>query len=197
MDVTCERRRTSRPSRNMPCDEGVHFAMTGGEQGTGDSPTRDPAGEFRLPPGTRLVKVRRATPLQHVGFWFLGVVVASLIPFLPVLVSWVDGRSDHGGFYEALGRGELLAIALVISLGGVADLSPAMGAVERIAEAAFLLLGAGLMGLGEAIWYTDVALNLLDDRHVPLNHLAWGSLGFFVVSAGISLRSVHIAASSR
>jgi hypothetical protein len=150
-----------------------------------------------LPPGAKLVVVTPPSPRQHVGYWFAGAVVAALIPFLAIIVHWVDGYPHHGGFYEALGRGELLAIAMVITLGGLAELVPVIGTVNDGKGTGWLVVAAIFFGLGEGFWYTDVTTNLMDGHAVPLNRLAWGSLGAFVISVLISLRSVYLAASTR
>jgi hypothetical protein len=173
--------------------------MTGGWQRPGGPmpPTPVPGSLPPLPPGARVVVRIPPSPRQHVGYWFAGGVVAALIPFLSIIVHWADGSPNHSGFYEALGRGELLAIAMVITLSGLAELVPAMGSVRDAAGTGWLLLSAIFLGLTEGLWYTDVTSNVMDKHPLPLGHLAWGSSALFVMSVLISLRSVYVAASTR
>lgn len=44
-----------------------------------------------LPEGAKWVLRTSPSPRQHMSYWFVGTVVASLIPFLPDIVHWVDG----------------------------------------------------------------------------------------------------------
>lgn len=147
-----------------------------------------------LPKGGTWVLRTPPSPRQHMSYWFVGAVVASLIPFLPDIVHWVDGRGNTPGFYDSLARGELLAIAIVVTIGGLAELAP----VRRdIRYSAGWVVGGVLIGLSEGVWFTDVVTGLMDGHVVPLHRLAWGSVALFVISAVISLRSVYLAASSR
>lgn len=144
-----------------------------------------------VPAGARVVIVHPVPASRRTWYWFGGAVAASLIPFLPVVWHWVDNRPNTTGFYETLGRGELLAIAIVITIGGIAELAPASAGVKYSAG---LIIGGALIALSEGFWYADVVGELMDDHQPPLRRLAWGSIALFVVSALISLRSVYLAA---
>ncbi|TPG36937.1 hypothetical protein EAH80_03355 [Mycobacterium hodleri] len=128
------------------------------------------------------------------SYWFVGAVVASLIPFLPDIVHWVDGKANTPDFYDSLARGELLAIAMVVTIGGLAELAPVR---HDIRYSAGWVVGGVLIGLSEGIWYTDVVTDLMDGHAMPPDRLAWGSIALFVISAVISLRSIYLVASSR
>jgi hypothetical protein len=146
------------------------------------------------PPGGRWVLREKITPRQRMGYWFGGTIIASLIPFLPIIIHWIDGRPNTTGFYEALSRGELLAIGVVVALGGLADLAAVRGEVED--SAGWVITGA-LISLGGLAWYTDVAIGLMDNQPAPIVRLAWCSIAFFLLSAAVSLRSVYVAGGAR
>src|SRR5262249_32971967 len=65
--------------------------------------------------------VGNPTPWQHVAVWLVGAVLASLVPFLFLYFHGVD-RNKPPNMFELLGRGDLLLISLVLTIGGITEL---------------------------------------------------------------------------
>lgn len=124
------------------------------------------------------------SPREHVTMWLLGVVVASLVPFLFLIFHRIDG--DHlPSIYELLGRGDLLVISLVVTVGGIAELALASSRVrpDQVVTAAYFLIGSVLVVIGEAAWYADITATLLARETVhDLRSVCFGSLTLFVFS---------------
>ena len=136
---------------------------------------------------------------QHVKMWILGVVVASLVPFLFLIFHGIDG--DHlPGIYELLSRGDLLVISLVVTVGGMADLALVFSRVDpsQVATAAYFLIGSVLVVIGEAAWYADITATLLAGKTVhDLRSVCLGSLALFAFSIFCGGKCVSFSAGVR
>lgn len=139
------------------------------------------------------------SPKEHVGMWLLGVVAASLIPFLFIAVHGMDG--DHlPGFVAILGRGDLLVVSIVVAVGSVADLALVWTMLDKKkgSAAAFTVVGSLLIVVGEAVWYSDVSTTLLSGGTVQNEQfVCYGSLILFIVTLFCSGRCVHLSAGVR
>lgn len=138
-------------------------------------------------------RVGHPSPELHALVWMLGVVVASLLPFFSVFIQGLD-RGMVPSLPELLGRGELLVIAIVVTIGGIAEL---LLVVNRIPQATFssvifLLLGGILLIVSEALWYADIGATLLTQPRLAREHMiSLGSgilFGFSVFCGGTSVR---------
>lgn len=138
-------------------------------------------------------EVKPITPARHVLVWFLGVVVASLLPFVPLVVHHIDAR-DSPGIYDLLGRGDLLVISLVFTIAGLVELGLYWKRVEQPDVPIFLMIGGILLVLGEGFWYGDISSQILGGGTVPTHAVTYGSLGFFALSVICSLLCVRLAA---
>jgi energy-converting hydrogenase Eha subunit C len=142
---------------------------------------------------------KHATPAQHVVVWLIGVVLASLIPFLFIYLHGVD-KGGTPGLAELLSRGDLLLIALVICIAGITEQVLILNRIEqrRLMGLALLLLGCILLIVAEAFWYADITASVLDGRRViESDFVAVGSTMLFLASAFTSSMSVKIAAGVR
>ena len=141
--------------------------------------------------------VTRASPRQHVVVWIVGSVVASLVPFLFLSFHSIDGKHTPD-LYSMLGRGDLLLIALVITIGGIAEILLVLNQVEDLMAGALLLLGGILLVVAEAFWYADLTSQVLAGQETASQTVVtWGSLILFATSAACSAACVLNAARSR
>ena len=151
------------------------------------------AGDY---PDLTIRKRKKATPFQHVIVWFLGSVLAGCIPILATVLYGL-AVSKPVGFYEALGKGDLLLIALVLSLAGLSDL------VLKIHDVrpgpiwpALLVVGTVLLVAGDALWFGDLSSAVLHSgtESPGTGGVAYGSIGVFTLAAVFSTLSVWLAA---
>ena len=143
--------------------------------------------------------VRAATPRQHVIVWLVGVLLASLMPFLFLFLHGLD-RSGPPSIFQLLGHGDLLLISLVVTISGITDLVLVMHNLQptQIVSTALIVLSSILMIVAEALWYADISSQLLDGEKVSSTHMvAYGSLALFCLSAFCSAACVKIAAGAR
>lgn len=143
--------------------------------------------------------VDHPSPGQRACVWLFAVVVASLLPFVSVFLRGLD-RDGIPSFPELVGRGDLLVIAIIITIGGVAELLLVMGKMpqRRSVGGIFLVLGAVLLVAGEAFWYADIGATLLTQPKLAQeNIVAFGSTGLFVASAFCGVTCVYISAGVR
>jgi hypothetical protein len=143
---------------------------------------------------------RAATPRQHVVVWLVGVLLASLIPFLFQYLHGVD-RGNPPGIFSLLGHGDLLLISLVVTIAGITELVLVVHSLtqKQIMIIALVLLGALLVIAAEALWYADIASQLLDGQLLITSApvITYGSISLFVLSAFCSTVSVWLAAGTR
>lgn len=137
----------------------------------------------------------RPTQRDRIVIWLVGTVIASLIPFLAVLFHGID-RRQIPSLTDVLGRGDLLVISVVVTIGGASEILPV---IRRVAPEKFRLLSLAYLGcflsiVAEAIWYADVTATILDGGSPSANLVTGGSLLFFALSAACSSVCVAIAA---
>ena len=140
---------------------------------------------------------RWPTPKEKTKIWVLGTIIASLVPpFLAMFVHGVD-RQKIPNIAEMFGRGDLLVIAVVVTIGGFAELLPVIKRVpdRALKSMAYALLGGFLLTTAESIWYADITSVLLDHREPPYVATSIGSIICFAFSSLCSARYVSIAAS--
>jgi hypothetical protein len=80
-------------------------------------------------------------------------VLAALVPVLAVVFRSVDDSASDK-FDDALGKGELLVIAITIAIAGVAELALALRNItaKQAVWVALLLLGNLLLVASAALW---------------------------------------------
>jgi hypothetical protein len=129
------------------------------------------------PDSSRHVPTLIVGPREHVKMWLLGVVVASLVPFLFLIFHGIDGNHLPG-----------LALALVSSRTHS----------ERASSAAYFLIGSVLVVIGEAAWYADITATLLAGKTVQdIRGVCFGSLALFVASVICGGKCVSFSAGAR
>lgn len=138
------------------------------------------------------------TPREKTKIWVLGTIIASLFPpFLAILFHGVD-RREMPSVTEMFGRGDLLVIAVVVTIGGFAELLPVIKRIpeDSLKPMAYALLGGFLLTTAESLWYADIISTILDRRDPPYTATTLGSIGLFGISCLCSARYVAIAASA-
>jgi hypothetical protein len=173
-----------------PTDEASEGA---GAKGVDDRLDRIERALSQIASLSEVSEVRPITPARHVLVWFLGVVVASLLPFVPLVVHHIDSRSSPG-MYDLLGRGDLLVVSLVFTIAGLVELGLYWKRIEQADVPIFLMIGGILLVLGEGFWYGDITSQILSGGTVPTHAVTYGSLGFFAFSVVCSLLCVRLAA---
>jgi hypothetical protein len=148
---------------------------------------------------TEIRIVERPTPRQHLVVWLVGVVLASLVPFLFLYFHGID-RGGPPSIFELLSRGDLLLISLVVTIAGITELVLVLNRIrqDQIMPVALVLLGGVLVVVAEAFWYADLSAQLLDGQKATSSHaVAFGSLLLFSLSAFCSSVSVTLSAGAR
>jgi hypothetical protein len=154
------------------------------------------------PSRPRVRRIEHAPPWQHVVVWLIGVLFASLTPLLLPYFHGVD-QDDTPSMHALLGRGELLLIALVITIAGITELILAMRNISagQLMPVATAILGGLLAIVAEAFWYADIAASSFGSDKIPPAHVltvvTFGSLGLFLASALCSAACVFYAAAAR
>ena len=137
-------------------------------------------------------KSKRITPKQRVAAWFLGVIVASLVPFFPLVVHNIDSRRAPD-IYDLLGRGDLLVISIVFTIAALVELGLYWTSADRPKGSVLLMISAILLILAEGFWYGDIISQILGGGTVPTHAVSYGSLVFFALSILCSLRCVRLS----
>jgi hypothetical protein len=109
-------------------------------------------------------------------------------------------RGSPPSLYELLSRGDLLLIALVLTIGGFTELALVFNKIEQaqVLPVALVLLGGVLLVAAEALWYGDLSAQLLNKQtSAPVHIVTYGSLVFFGLSVFCSTVCVRIAAGAR
>ena len=126
-----------------------------------------------------------ATTRDRVQLWAFGTIAASLIPpFFAVVIHGVDRKSPLS-IAELFGRGELLIIGIVITIGAFSGLLPVIKYVREddARPMVFALLGGFMLTVAEALWYADLTAAILDRSDPPFTVVAVGSWICFVSSS--------------
>jgi hypothetical protein len=99
---------------------------------------------------------RRRPDVQRVTIWLLGVVAASLLPVIALVLHAVDNNNPLG-LVTLLSRGDLLLIGTVVTIGSFADLARSDIPGELNHYKGCLLVICALTAVIQALWYSDLA----------------------------------------
>jgi hypothetical protein len=125
--------------------------------------------------------------------WFVG----ALFPIGSTVVHALD-RHQPVDFYELLGKGDLMVVALLASLAAFGDLLLAMwrGGVER-GFWTFFVLAIEVILIGTAgVWFGDLSAKVLDEGAGDPSHpAAWAAIMMYGLSA--ILGSICVANAAR
>jgi hypothetical protein len=116
-----------------------------------------------------------AAPWQHVVVWTIGVILAALTPLLLPYFHGID-KNNTPSMYNLLGHGDLLLIALVITIAGITELMLVMRNIpfSTIMPVAMAILGGLLAIVAEAFWYSDLAVESLNGNNIFTPHVPAG-----------------------
>jgi hypothetical protein len=85
--------------------------------------------------------VTRVNPWKRVVVWFLGVIIAALIPFV-----WVSqsSRPGDGGpnIYQLLGSGELYLVSIIVLIAGLTEIVLLFSRIKYNLTVAIIVLSA-------------------------------------------------------
>lgn len=174
-------------------------------RGTESSPddgrehTASPAGSLadnrRIKQFSATVDVEQVEPWKHVVVWLVGVVIASLIPFLWVFGS-ANPRNPAPGAYQLLGTGDLYLISIVVLIAGVTEIALLLRKIRQDMTMALLIIGGFLFILFDAARYAG-ASSLVGALQPSPHSVTYWSLVAFVLSAIHSSICVGLAAGAR
>jgi hypothetical protein len=138
---------------------------------------------------------RWPTAKEKTKIWVLATIVASLVPpFLAIIFHGVD-RQQIPSLFEMFGRGDLLVIGVVITIGGFGELLPVIKRIpdDSMSGMTSAIIGGLLLILAESLWYADITSTILDNKAPPYHFTTLGSVVLFAFSAYCSARYVSIA----
>ena len=121
---------------------------------------------------------RKRPDVQRVTIWLLGVVAASLLPVIALILHDID-NNDPLGLVTLLSRGDLLLIGAVVTIGSFADLARADTPGELNHYKGCLLVICALTAVVQALWYSDLAARA--GNRSPMHDAAGIAWGTFIV----------------
>lgn len=129
--------------------------------------------------------------MQRVTIWLLGVVVASLLPVVALILHDID-NNDPLDLPTLLSRGDLLLIGAVVTIGSFADLARSETPRQLNHYKGCLLVICALTAVVQALWYSDLAARASSGTtmHDAVG-IAWGTLVvylFSVVTSGACIK---------
>jgi hypothetical protein len=130
-----------------------------------------------------------------VTIWLLGVVAASLLPVIALILHEVD-NNDPIDLVTLLSRGDLLLIGTVVTIGSFADLARSTTPREFNHYKGCLLVTCALTAVVQALWYSDLAARANGASMRDAVGIALGTLLVFIFSivtsgACIKLSEAH------
>lgn len=143
-----------------------------------------------------LQRRRPLSPRQHVVLWVVGVVIASLLPLLAILLHGLTNPRPPG-LVELLGNGDLVLIGVVVTIAGLMELVRSWSRIreDRNFVVALVTLCTALLITCEALYYASIGGTVMDGKPVGEPVLnAWLSLAFFIFSTVCGAVCVGIAA---
>jgi hypothetical protein len=141
-----------------------------------------------------VIIVEPPKPWKHVLVWIVGVVLASLAPFLWLYLA-NKPNSNPPSIYQMLDAGELYIIAIVVLIAGVTEIALLLRQIRQGLTVAMLMIGGLIFILVDAARYAG-ASELTANTHIP-HSVAFWSAGAFIVSAVHSSICVWLAAGTR
>jgi hypothetical protein len=141
------------------------------------------------------VDVERIEPWKHVVVWLVGVVIASLIPFLWIFGS-ANPKNPSPGAYQLLGKGDLYLISVVVLIAGVTEIALLLRKIQHDMTMALLIIGGFLFIMFDAARYAG-ASSLVGTLQPSPPSVTYWSLAAFAISAIHSSICVGLAAGAR
>jgi hypothetical protein len=148
-------------------------------------------------PAQSAIAWRNRPDVQRVTIWLLGVVAASLLPVVALILHEID-NSDPLDLVTLLSRGDLLLIGTVVTIGSFADLARSNTPTQLNHYKGCLLVICALTAVVQALWYSDLAARtsvagstLRDAEGIALGTLAVYLFSVFTSAACIKLSEVR------
>jgi uncharacterized membrane protein len=158
---------------------GEHFA-NGGKLSAGKADIKD------LGPDKDAVarRANRRRQAFRVTIWFLGVVIASLIPLASTFIDGAD-INEAPSWEALLGHGDLLIIGIVVAVAGFVEIGLSYKAIkpDRIPFVILLITAGVVVLVAQAVWYGDISANLLSHQgNLAVDTIAVGSVACYSAS---------------
>ncbi len=141
-------------------------------------------------PAQPAITWRRRPDVQRVAIWLLGVVAASLLPVIALILHDVD-NNDPLDLVTLLSRGDLLLIGTVVTIGSFADLARAETPRGLNHYKGCLLVICALTAVIQALWYSDLAARAGSGEMHDAVGVALGTLMvylFSIVTSGACIK---------
>ena len=131
-----------------------------------------------------VVAWRSRPDVQRVTIWLLGVVAASLLPVIALILHEID-NNDPLDLVMLLSRGDLLLIGTVVTIGSFADLARTETPTQLNHYKGCLLVICALTAVIQALWYSDLAA-----RTSVVSGTLHGAMGIALGTLAVYLFSV-------
>lgn len=136
----------------------------------------------------------KATVRQRIIMWLVASALAGLAPVGATALHYVD--SGGLGFYQLFGKGDLLMVAVVLSLAGIGEIALYFRHVKTDALAlGLLVVGLAMSIVVDAIWFSDLsALALAGKKGDPIATVTYGSIVLYGLAVLFSSYCVGLVA---
>jgi hypothetical protein len=132
-------------------------------------------------------------PWMHVLVWFVGTILAALIPFAWTAAS--NNPSDPGpSIYTVLGAGDLYLVSIIILIAGLTEIVLLLRQIKQPLIVALLVLSAPILIVLYAAWYAGASSVAAASHAAPPHSVAYLSLTAFALAAVHSSLCVLLAA---
>jgi hypothetical protein len=138
---------------------------------------------------------RKTNPWKHVIVWFVGVIVAALLPFIWASQSGKPGEGSPS-IYKIFGAGDLYLISVIVLIAGLTEIALLFRRIRHDVTLALLVLSAFLFAFLFTARYAGASsiADAASNSWSPPHSIAYLSLAAFVISALHSSICVLLAA---
>lgn len=149
--------------------------MTSEKSSSPDEHLSAPARDY----GQAVITVKKAETWKHVAVWFVGVILASLLPIIWAAQS-AQPASPAPSINELLGRGDLYLISVILLIAGITEIILSLRLIPQTLVVAMLILGGFLLVTVDAARYAG-ASSVPETGSTAASVTHW-SLALFVIS---------------
>jgi hypothetical protein len=142
------------------------------------SPDESPSAPVR-DDGPTVITVNKPEPWMHITVWFVGVILASLVPII-----WAEQSAQPANpapnINEILGHGDLYLISVILLIAGITEIILSLRLIPQTLVVAMLILGGFLLVTVDAARYAG-ASSVSETGSTAASVTHW-SLALFVIS---------------